>query len=294
MFKTLIMLMMLCLMAVVSAQEVTLKHHSLTLNGNFNQVENWQEKPVLLITHGTMFHNASELVSTLQNLFAENDISSLAINLGLGLDNRHGAYDCKIPHTHKHEDAIEEIGVWVDWLNKQGAKNIVLVGHSRGGNQTAWFAAEKQAANVSKLILIAPQLWSPEYAKKDYKKRYGKDLNEVLSQAQLLVNKNTPETMLKSVDFIYCQDTQATADAFVSYYKNDLRKDTLFLLPEIKQDILLFAGTEDTIVVDLDKELAKKPPQENVQLHVLEGADHSFRDLYTEEIVDLSVDFINN
>lgn len=291
--KIVTLVIMISIVAIASAKEVTLKHNTLSLNGNFIQMENWEEKPVLLITHGTLFHNASELITNLQELYAENDISSLAINLSLGLDNRHGAYDCATPHTHKHEDAINEITVWNDWLKKQGAKNVIVVGHSRGGNQTAWFAAEHKASNVSKVILIAPQLWSPEYAKNGYINRYDKDLDEVLKKAQSLVDKNSPQSMLNPIDFIYCKDTQATAESFVSYYKNDLRKDTIYLLSKINKPVLIFAGTEDTVVKNLDKELTKKPSQDNIQLEVLEGADHSFRDLYTEEIVEISVEFIN-
>ena len=291
--KIVTLFIMISIVTIASAKEVTLKHNTLSLNGNFTQMENWEEKPVLLITHGTLFHNASELITNLQELFAENDISSLAINLSLGLDNRHGAYDCATSHTHKHEDAINEITVWNDWLKKQGAKNVIVVGHSRGGNQTAWFTAEHKASNVSKVILIAPQLWSPEYAKKGYKNRYNKDLDEVLKKAQSLVDKNSPQSMLNPIDFIYCKDTQATAESFVSYYKNDLRKDTIYLLPKINKPVLIFSGTEDTVVKNLDKELTKKLSQDNIQLEVLEGADHSFRDLYTEEIVEISVEFIN-
>jgi alpha/beta superfamily hydrolase len=186
---------------------------------------------VLLITHGTLFHNASELITTLQELFSENEISSLAINLSLGLDNRHHAYDCAIPHTHKHDDAVGEIGIWLNWLK---------------------------------------------------------------NKAQALVDDHKGHSFLNSVDFIYCKDTKATAEAFVSYYNTDLRKDTLFVLPEIKKPILIFAGTEDTVVKDLGKKIEQMSPQENIKLEVMDGADHSFRDLYSEEIVDFSVEFINS
>ncbi len=292
--KPFILILLTVICTNVYSKEVMLVHDGLTLNANFTQVDNWQEKPVLLITHGTLFHNASELITTLQELFSENEISSLAINLSLGLDNRHHAYDCAIPHTHKHDDAVGEIGIWLNWLKKQGAKNIILVGHSRGGNQTAWYASEHDSPIISKIILIAPQIWSTEYAIKGYKKRFGKNLDIVLIKAQALVDDHKGHSFLNSVDFIYCKDTKATAEAFVSYYNTDLRKDTLFVLPKIKKPILIFAGTEDTVVKDLDKKIGQMSPQDNIKLEVMDGADHSFRDLYSEEIVDFSVEFINS
>ena len=50
-------------------------------------------------------------------------------------------YDCATPHTHRHADAVEEIGAWLGWLQSQGVAKVALLGHSRGGNQTARFAA---------------------------------------------------------------------------------------------------------------------------------------------------------
>ena len=78
------------------------------------------------MTHGALAHNGMEIIATLQGLFTEADISSLAINLSLGLDDRHGMYDCATPHTHKHSDALNEIDVWLDWLETQGANNNIL------------------------------------------------------------------------------------------------------------------------------------------------------------------------
>ena len=85
------------------ASEVKLQQDKLTLNANLEKAEGWPAGPTVLITHGTLYHNKSELTTVLQELFLENGVSSLAINLGLGLNDRHGPYDCATPHTHKHQ-----------------------------------------------------------------------------------------------------------------------------------------------------------------------------------------------
>ncbi len=247
----------------------------------------------MLITHGSLSHNKSEIITTLQGLFLENAISTLAINLSLGLDDRHGPYDCATPHTHNNADAVQEIGAWLGWLKRQGAQQIILAGHSRGGNQTAWFAAERDEPVIKKVILIAPQTWSPEYAAKGYRGSYVKPLGPVLKKAKTLIAAGKPKSLMRHIDFIYCPETAASAEAFISYYAPDPRKDTPYLLPKINKPVLVFAATEDRLVKGLDKKLAAMAEMGTIELEVIDGADHFFRDLYAEDLIDLAVEFIN-
>jgi len=111
------------------AQEIMVKHNGLTLNANLQLID---DRPlngdIALITHGTLAHNGMEIIQTLQELLADEEIPSLAINLSLGVNNRHGIYDCATPHNHAHTDAIDEIGVWQRWLKNNGAQGIILIG----------------------------------------------------------------------------------------------------------------------------------------------------------------------
>lgn len=282
----------LCL-SPAHAEDVQLSFNGTALNANLETSDNWPAGPTVLITHGTLFHNKSELVVALQELFAENDISSLAINLGLGIDNRSSAaYDCPTAHTHKHEDAAAEIGAWLDWLKTQGAKQVSLIGHSRGGSQTALYAAENDHALVKNVILIAPLTWTPDYAAKDYKNRYETALAPILKKAQGLVAAGKADTQLKNTGFIYCKDTSASAAAFVSYYSGDITQDTPTLLPKINESVLVFAASEDKIVKGLETTLAPMSEAGDIELTVIDGSDHFFRDLYAEEVVDRAVEFI--
>ncbi len=275
------------------AEEVKLTFPGLTLNANLEKTEGWPAGPTVLITHGTLSHNKSELITALQELFLENGVNSLAINLSLGLNDRHGPYDCSTPHTHKHEDAVNEIGSWLGWLKKQGIGQVILLGHSRGGNQTAWFAAEHDDPAIRKVILIAPQTWSPEYAARSYETRYGKALEPVLKKAQSLVDAGKPKTLMAHTDFIYCKDAVASAEAVISYYAPDPRKDTPYLLPKIEKPLLIFAGTEDQVVKGLDKKLESMSRAGAIELEVMDGADHWFRDLYMEDLVERAVEFMD-
>ena len=275
------------------AEEIKLQQGNLILNASLEKAEDWPTGPTVLVTHGTLSHNKSEIMTALQELFLENSVSSLAINLGLGLNDRHGPYDCSIPHTHKHEDAIDEIGAWLGWLKKQGVTQVALLGHSRGGNQTAWFAVEHDDPVIKKVILVAPQTWSPEYAAGNYEKSYGQPLAPMLKEAESLVSAGQPKSAMENTDFIYCKDATVSAEAVVSYYAPDSRKDTPFLLPKINKPVLVFAGTEDQVVEGLDEKLAPMAEAGEIELEVIDGADHSFRDLYVEDLVERTIEFIN-
>ena len=272
--KLLLVVVALLVTSPLLAETYTLEHKGLKLTANLETAEdNWQQG-----THGTLAHNRMEIMDTLQGLFSERGLSSLAVNLSLGLSEREGMYDCATPHTHKHTDAVDEIGLWLEWLKKEGVKSVVLLGHSRGGNQTARFAAEHDDAVIKGVILIAPQVWSEGYEQQDYQQRYGKPLAPILARAEKLLAEGKGDTMLKPVDFIYCKDTAATAAAFVSYY--------------ISKPVQVFAGSADTVVKGLGKKMEVVAKRDNVTFTTLEGADHFFRDLYAEDLADHSMEFI--
>jgi pimeloyl-ACP methyl ester carboxylesterase len=290
--NTILLPLLLLISPVLSAEEITLNHQGVTLNANLEKSANWSTGTVVLMTHGTLAHNKMEIMATLQELLSEQDVSSLAINLSLGLDDRHEFYDCAIPHHHKHTDALQEIAAWLDWLKQQNVKQVVLLGHSRGGNQTAWFATQHDDEVIQKVVLIAPQTWSMDYASKNYKEAYGKDLQPLLSKAQSLVQSAKGNTLLKNIDFIYCKDTTATADAFVSYYSSNPNMDSPYLMPKIKKPLLVIAGTEDKVVKNLASIVQPLADKNGFQFNIIEGADHSFRDLYADEMVESIIEFI--
>ena len=269
------------------AEGVKLGHGGLTLNANLETAsDDWQKGPVVLMTHGTLAHGGMEIMQALQAALKDRGISSLSITLSLGLDNRQGMYDCKTPHTHRHTDAIDEIGAWLGWLQSQGVGKVALLGHSRGGNQTARFAAARADAPLTAVILLAPQTWSADYPAQEYEKRHGKPLAAPLARAQQLVAEGRGAAMLEHVDFIYCADTSATAAAFVSYYAPDERMDTPRLLPDIEAPVLLIAASEDEVVKGLIDKVEPLADGQRVQLKVIDGADHFFRDLYAEDVAD--------
>ena len=270
----------------VEAKEVTLQHKGLTLNANLELAAG--KKPadgVILITHGALAHRDMEAITYLRFLFKERGYNTLAINLSLGLDNRHGFYDCKVTHRHRNDDAVDEIGAWLDWLKKQGVKRVTLLGHSRGGAQTALYAAERDNALVKTVVLLAPATRENTDAAA-YQQRYNKPLAPVLEKAQKLVKNGKGGTVLEHANLMSCRDTSVTADTFVSYYGPDPRLDTPYLIPKLRKPTLVVVAGNDEIVVGLDKKVAPLVDGKRVQMKVIDGADHMFRDLFADDAVD--------
>lgn len=247
---------------------------------------------VVLLTHGTLAHNKMEIIATLQGLLAERGYSSLAPTLSLGVSDRKGMFDCATPAVHKHYDAMDEIGLWLDWLKDEGAKDVVLAGHSRGGNQTAWFAARENDPVVSKVVLIAPATWSAEDAAESFEKRHSKPLKDSFAQAQALVDAGKGAEFMKGSGYLYCPEADVTAEAFVSYYETDVRRHTPELMGMISKPTLVIAGTEDNIVKGLIEEVQPLADAGKVQLAIIEDADHFFLDFYAEDAADAIAEFL--
>lgn len=284
--RRLILVLGLAVIGAAQAKEVTLQHKGLTLNANLElAVGKKLADGAILITHGSLAHNGMEIVVYLQNLLKEKGYNTLAINLSLGLDNRHGMYDCKVTHRHRNDDAAEEIGVWTAWLKKQGASRVTVLGHSRGGMQTVLYAAERADPAVNAVVLLAPATRENNDAAR-YQQLFNKPLTRTLEKAQQRVKDGKGGSVLQHVSLLTCADAPVTAESFVSYYGPQARIDTLSLIPKIRQPVLVVVAGNDNIVVGLDKKIAPLVDGKRVQLKVVDSADHFFRDLYADDAVD--------
>jgi pimeloyl-ACP methyl ester carboxylesterase len=276
------------------SEEVTIPFKGLTLNATLEMVEGKTfGDGVILITHGTLAHNKMEIIDTVQGLLKERGLNTLAINLSLAIDNRHGMYDCAVTHRHKHTNAVGEIATWVQWLKGKGSSKIVLVGHSRAGNQTAQYMVDRKVSKVLGAALIAPATWNKEDADQSYKKRYKVTLNSLLGKMNRAVVAKKGDTVFKDVGFIYCPDAAVTAASFVDYYAEDMFLDTPTVLVRVKQPILVIAGSEDNVVKGLPEKMAGVV-NSKIKLVVIEGAGHFFLDFYAEDVADQIGEFVES
>ena len=238
-------------------------------------------------------HNKMELIVALQNLLAERNISSIAPTLSLGVSNRTGSFDCAIPATHKHTDAAAEIGYWLKYVKSKGATDVVVAGHSRGGNQTAWFASENTDPTVTKVVLIAPATWNAKDAATGFKKTHGQDLTTAFTKATALQTAGKGGELMKGMGVLYCPGEDVTADSFVSYYKVDPRQHTPNLLSKITQPVLVIAASADQVVDGLIEAVEPMADGKKLQLVVVDEAGHFFLDFYIEDAADAMETFVN-
>jgi len=270
------------------AETVEIEHAGMTLNAELELAEGSSlTEGVLILTHGTLAHSRMELISMLQALFVDAGINTLAVNLSLGIDNREQAmYDCAVPARHTMQDAVAEISAWQDWLDSQNAGPRWLMGHSRGGNQTAQYTLG-DASRVNAQILLAPATWDLSDSLTGYSKRYNTDINALLEQAKGM----SSDTIIDSASILYCENSGASAASLLSYYGNYPNYDTPTVLAQTDTPTLVIAGSLDTVVADLPEKMASVS-KDNVEMVSILDADHFFLDLFSDEAVEYAVEFI--
>lgn len=275
-----------------SAKEVFIDHKDLTLSAHLNLSSKKKlEDGVILLLHGTLAHNNMETIKNLASVLNERGFNTFSINLSLGINKRRGMYDCSVPHRHKHLDALDEIAAWVKWLSSKNVKNIILLGHSRGGNQVTRFATQIKNTSIRKLILLAPATWNQGSAEIAFENRHKQPLNGILAKAEKLIKKGNGKKIMPETGILSCPKADVTAASFVSYYRPNPRRDTPSILKELKIPTLIIAGGKDTIVKDLIKKVKKLTNEHTLQLAIIDDADHFFLDLFAEDVADLIEEF---
>ncbi|MBF0166676.1 MAG: alpha/beta fold hydrolase [Alphaproteobacteria bacterium] len=267
----------------------------LTLNAQLSLAPGKHIKDgVVLITHGTLAHNGMQIITSMQTHLAGHGVNTLALTLNLGLGDRKGMYDCMVPHRHLYTDALDDIGAWLAWLKSQGATKVALMGHSRGGAQTAWFAAERPDPVVTKVILLAPMTWNETSAREQYQARFGKSLDEPLARALALVKAGKGGEMMAQTDFLACPATSVSAAAFESYYRAEPRFHTPALLPRIRVPVLVVAASDDQLIKGLPEAVKPLADGKKVRLVTIPDADHFFNNFAAEDAAEAVAGFLKD
>ncbi len=282
--------------AKAAAEEVTLEHLGLELTGNLETIpgKSLKSEPVVLLVHDSLGHGRMELMAALQDGLRDLGLNSVAITLGLGLDMRHGMFDCALEQDHRHEDAVEEIAAWVRWLKEKGASAITVAGHGRGANQAALYAINKLDKAVKRVVLISPLMQTEEKAESEYRARFGKSLRQELAKAEELVAKEAGNQLVNVPGFLNCKQVQVTAGAFANYYGANEKFKTTNLLQSIKIPVLIAEGDADPDLGEIKAAQAEFAALKTVTLTVIPGADQEFRDLGADELAKKIKEFIGH
>ncbi|MCL4766311.1 MAG: alpha/beta hydrolase [Hyphomicrobiaceae bacterium] len=272
-----------------SAEDVVSEHMGLQLRGRLEMApgKSLAKDGVALILHGTLAHHGMEIVRDLQANLGQRGVSTLAVTLSLGLDQRSGMFDCALEHDHRHGDAVEELAAWTDWLKAKGAGRVDVIGHSRGGAQAALFAVEEPARLSGRLVLVAPLLEAAPAAETAarYATQFGTPLEPILELARKREQSGDADTLMEVPGFLYCRGARVTAAAFLDYYGGSRRP-----LPELARDVkaplLVLAAGSDDVVPGVAGALEGARTPGGIEVSAVDGADHFFRDLYGEDLAD--------
>lgn len=284
--KLAITLFLLIATSSIKASPLQLMHQGLRLNGEL-YAENKDNDTVFLLVHGTWGHGEMEIISGIQSRLDELGENSLALTLSLGLDNRRGFLGCSESIVARHDAAIEEIRQWVEFSSDKWTK-IIIVGHSRGGNQVALYNQTDVDPSVKKLVLIAPMTWSKTQTELQYKSRFGHDLPALIAQA-----RTYPLDSFFQAGLINCDSNEVSAGSFLSYYSESPNKNTPQLLENIERPTLLFLGSEDELSKKYLDQKQGYLTSEWISEITIDGAGHFFMDLYLDELVESMLEWVN-
>jgi pimeloyl-ACP methyl ester carboxylesterase len=282
--------------ARAAAEEVTLEHLGLEITANLETAsgKSLKSDPVVLLVHDALGHGRMELMAALQDGLHDLGLNSLAITLGLGLDKRHGMFDCALEQDHRHEDAVDEIAAWVRWLKEKGASSITVAGHGRGANQVALYAINKLDKAVKRVVLISPLMQTEEKAEAEYRARFGISLRQELAKAEELVAKEAGNQLVDVPGFLNCKQVQVTAGAFANYYGANEKFKTTNLLQSIKVPVLIAEGDADPDLAEIKAAQAQFATLKTVTFAVIPGADQEFRDLGADELAKKIKEFVGH
>jgi len=284
-------ILLLMVSVPLHAEEVTQQFRGLTLNANLEIAENTDiTKGIVLIVHGLMGHSHMEIIEASQQALLDNSRSSLAINLSLGRDNRKGFFDCTWPHRYGQDESLDEISAWVAWLRRQGVKEVVLMAHSRGSNESMVYTATQKDPEVTHLAMLAP---GTDDSKQSFEERYGSTFDETLERAKKERDAGRGNELIENVDFWWCPRATVTPNTFLSFYDKESRfRNFAYYLPRIKIPTIIITGSADERIPDSEKRVAPFVDSKRIQLVVIEGADHFFMDFNIEEAMEAMLEFL--
>jgi pimeloyl-ACP methyl ester carboxylesterase len=231
------------------------------------------KRPALLVLHGFLqtheFQTTQSLISNLSML----GYTVLGPNLSLGISDRRQSMQCQAPHKHIFDDDLREIDFWVQWLRKQGHRDVILVGHSWGSQHGLGYVEAHPEAPVSAVIAIS--LVRVEQGTAVRAKQ--------ISVAQARAARH--DKSLKPYALSFCKVFMAAPESYLSYARWDDARvfDSLTRLQQRKVPVYAIVGNKDNRV---DDEWIRELGRHVAQLSVIEGANHFFSSVHEFDLIE--------
>ena len=261
---------------------------NLVINANHytNSMEN---KTVAISIHGTRGFKTMEVISVLSDNLLDLNIDTIAPNISYGVNDRVNDFlSCDMKHLHNQYANVDEIIKWFLFAVEKDYKDIILIGHSRGGQDIiqAYKKILKLYPGISKkissLVLLAPLADDTDEINISLQKSHSTTISEFL---------NRDDNAFIKINFLNCNNATVKISSFLSYYNLPRDEQLIPMLKDIDIDTYVFTASEDTFVPKTHSKVSYIR-NNNIKLLQIEGADHFFRDLFLDDIIDKLSDFI--
>lgn len=252
------------------AEAIQTTYNNLVLNAMYEDTGR-RDVPAFLILHGTWATHNMLIISSLQSLLKEAELPSLGISLSLNVSDRREPQACNTLVTAGQNDNVAEIKHWIDYLEQQGFKEVIVMAHSRGGAQLATYTSSANDPRIKAQVLIAPSMWQAD---------------EVSVSLRSLAEESQ-SGMLEDVRVLHCKEASISAQHYRSYYLDKPEKNTANLILNSKLPTYIYLGSEDKS--HTEKMLARSEELEknaNIHITVIDDADHFFSGFGTDDIVE--------
>ncbi|QKT04820.1 alpha/beta fold hydrolase [Ectothiorhodospiraceae bacterium 2226] len=261
-----------------AAEEVSLEvQPGLTATAHYQPGE--ADRPAVLLLHGFLQTREFHTVARLAESLSIAGVTTLAPTLSLNVPHRRAVLSCEAVHTHTMDQALDEIGAWIDWLQGVGHKDIVLLGHSYGGVQLAAYLGTRPAGPVSRLIAVS--LVDVEHG---VGASVHVDLRRVRREAE------DPSQALRPYTLHYCANDSyvTTARAYYSYVRWS-RSAILAALRELPVPAVAVKGSADH---RMGSSWAGLVAEAGAAVVMVDGANHFFDARHEVPLHDIVVELL--
>jgi len=261
---------------------------NLVINAN-HYTNSGDNETVAISIHGTRGFKTMEVISVLSDNLLDLNIDTIAPNISYGVNDRVNDFlSCDMKHLHNQYANIDEIIKWFLFAVEKDYKNIILIGHSRGG-QDIFQAYKKilklypgESKKISTIILLAPLADNTDEINNSLQKSHGITIKEFLSK---------DENAFAKINFLNCRNATVKISSFLSYYNLPRHEQLIPMLKDIDIDTYVFTASEDTFVPKTHSKVSYIR-NDNIKLVQIDGADHFFRDLFLDDVIEKLSDFI--
>ena len=230
--------------------------------------------PAVILIHGFLQTRESPTIRHLADELASRGYTILVPTLSLGMTKRAQSLGCEAIHHHTMEEDNREIGQWVSWLTSKKYHNIVLIGHSRGGNSILSYLNGKPNQSVKKGILLS----LPDDETLGDTALNRKKMIELARQ-----NLKKAPNELAPYKISFCDRYMATPESFLSFFDFN-RNNSLNSLKTSKKPVEAIFGSKDDRMA---KDWPDRLKAIGATTTVINNANHFFSDQAEFELYDV-------